>query len=205
MTEMNSYYAHDSNVGPVFDVAHFSSFKATWMGAVGLLFAAVFALAASYAWNPDWLLPHPPRCFVEAHQDVRDLARQHPLGLQIGAGVGGLLALLFAAAGISSIVSAVSAGYYIRVGENGISLRLPNGIFNCFDRDFEWSEIEKLTVVQEKYIGSSRNSGNIGGELRLRTRDGLNRKLRLDLFRENAWLIHRRIQEAMELRTAALA
>jgi hypothetical protein len=206
MTTMNPYYANESSVGAVFDVAHFSRFKALKMAVVGFVFAALVGVAAVYVWNPDWLLPRPPSWFADANQDVKDLARQHPLGLKIGVGVAALFALIFAAASLSCIVNAYSGAYFIRVGENGLSLRLPDTFFSTFERDIDWSQVDKLTVVQEKYVGSlSRNAGNIGGELRLRTHDGLNRALRLDCFREDAWLIHQRIEEAMNTQAAVLA
>lgn len=205
MTDMNPYYAHESGVGPVFDVAHFSRFKSLWMGVVGLIFAAVVGLAATYVWSPDSIIPHPPEWFMDGNKEVKDLAQQHPLGVKIGVGTAGLFALLFTAAGLSGIASAFCGEYYIRVGEQGISFRLPDGLVKCFERDIQWSEIDKITVVQEKYIGSmSRNAGNIGGEIRLRTHDGLDRALRIDCFREDAWLIHQRIEEAMNTRPAVL-
>lgn len=206
MTDMNPYYAHESSVGPVFDVAHFSRFRSLWMGIVGLGFAAVVGVAAVFVWNPDWIVPHPPDWFLDGNQEIKDLAREHPLGVKIGVGTAALFALVFAAAGLSGIASAYSGKYYIRVGERGMSLRLPDSFFSSFERDLDWSQIDQLTVVQEKTIGSmSRNAGNVGGELCIRTHDGLDRSLRLDCFREDAWLIHQRIDEAMNSRPAVLA
>ena len=205
MTELNPYYAHESSVGPVFDVAHFSRFRSLWMGLVGLAFAAVLAIVAAFFWNPDWIVPHPPHWFLDGNREIKSIAHQHPLGLAIGVGAAALFALIFAAAGLSGILSAYSGKYYIRAGERGMSLRLPDSFFSSFDRDFEWSEIAQLTVVQERLVGSmSRNAGNIGGELRIRTEDGLDRVLRLDCFREDAWLIHQRIEDAMDTRPAVL-
>jgi len=206
MTDMNAYYAHESSVGSVFDVAHFSRFRSLWMGIIGLGFAAAVAVAALYVWNPDWIVIHPPDWFLNGNQEIKDLARQHPLGVKIGVGAGALFALVFGAAGLSGIASALSGNSYIRVGERGMSLRLPDSFFSSFEHDIDWDQIDQLTVVQEKYIGSmSRNTGNIGGELQLRTHDGLDRSLRLDCFREDAWLIHQRIQEAMNTRPAVFA
>lgn len=205
MTELNSYYAHESTVGPVFDVAHFSTYKSLKMGLAGLVFGAVVAAAALFVWNPDLVYPNPPEWFLDANQEVKDLARDYPLGTKIGVGVAGLFAFIFAAAGLSAFTNALAGDYYVRVGEGGISLRLPDSFFTCFERDFDWSQVANLTVVQEKYIGSmSRNAGNIGGELRIRTTDGWSRTLGLDLFREDAWLIHQRINEALDTRPASL-
>jgi hypothetical protein len=206
MTDMNPYYAHESSVGPVFDVAHFSRFKSLWMGVVGLIFAAVVAVAATYVWSPDWIVPNPPDWFMDGNKEIKDLAREYPTGVKIGVGTAGLFALLFAAAGLTGIANAFCGDYYIRVGERGLSFRVPDSFFTAFERDIEWAQIAEITVVHEKYIGSmSRNAGNVGGEIRLRTYDGSDRVLRLDCFREDAWLIHQRIEEAMETRPAVPA
>jgi hypothetical protein len=206
MTTLNAYYSHESAVGPVFDVAHFSPFKSLWMAIVGLGFGVAIGVAAAYVWNPDWLVPRPPEWFADANREARDWMQEHPLGVQIGVGVAGLFSLLLVAAALSGIANALSGSFYIRVGVNGLSLRVPDGFIGKFERDLDWSEIAKLTVVQEKYVGSlSRNAGNIGGELQLRTHDGLNRVLRLDCFREDAWLIYQRIEEAMNTRPAMFA
>jgi len=206
MTTMNPYYAHESDVGAVFDVAHYSSRKALFMAFVGVVFAAFVGAAAAYVWKPDWFIRKPPVWYADAHQDVKDLMRQHPTGAKIGVGVAGLFAAVFFLAAASCVFNALSGNYYIRVGENGLSLRLPDSFFTAYERDLGWPDIAKVTVVQEKRFGAlSQSSGNLGGELQLRLRDGDRRDLRLDHFREDAWLIYNRIQEAQEMQPAILA
>jgi hypothetical protein len=206
MATMNSYYAHETEVGPVFDVAHFAPHKAIFTGLIALGAAGLIGVVATYMWDPSWLISHPPKYIADAVRETKEFTQLHPQGVTIGVAIGAVLALVFAAAGVSCLLEAVHGDYYIRVGEGGLSLRLPDGFFGAFERDYGWDEIAKLTVVQEKYLGSmSQSAGNIGGEMRLRTHDGGDRSLRLDHFREDAWLIYNRIQEAQRMRTAVLA
>jgi hypothetical protein len=203
---MNPYYAHESAVGPVFDVAHHSRFKALVMGLIALGFAGLISWGAAYFWNPDWVVSEPSQGFAEAHQEAKDFAQQHPWGVITGVGIAALFALLCVAGAASCVVEAVSGDYYIRAGEGGLSMRVPGRLFGVLQRDFHWSEIADLTVIQRKRMGSmSRSAGNLGGELQLRTHDGFSRDVRLDHFREDAWLIYQRIEEAMEMRPAVLA
>lgn len=203
---MNPYYARQSDVGPVFDVAHYSPRRAIGTAVIGLIFGLVLGVGAVYLWNPDWVVNHPPKWYAKAHQEAKDAMRKHPLGFQVGAGAAGLFSLLCLAAGTSCFTNAVTRNYYVRVGEGGVSLRLPDGIFATFERDLPWSDIAKLKVVQEKQAGAmSVNSGNLGARLELRTYDGLDKTLRLDHFRENGWLIYNRISESREMQTAVLA
>ena len=190
----------------MFDVAHYSPHKAVFTACIAFGAAGLVAVVAAYAWNPNWIIRDPPEVIADAVHETKNLMRLHPQGVKIGVGVAALLAFVFAAAGMSCVADAVKANYYIRVGEGGLSLRLPDRFFGAFERDVAWPDVAKLTVVQEKYLGAmSQSAGNIGGELRLRTRDGVNRDLRLDHFREDAWLIYNRIQEATRTQPAMLA
>jgi hypothetical protein len=196
---MNSYYAHESAVGPVFDVAHYSRLKALWMALLWLGFAGFVGLGAAYAWDPDWINSSPSADWAKAHQELKDFLLDHPWGVNVGVGLAVMFAVLGLTAGVSCLVSLVSGNYYVRVGEGGISLRVPD-VLGALERDLAWSEIALLKVVQEKYLGSlSQSSGNIGGELQLRTHDGWSRDVRLDHFREDAWLIYNRIEEARQM------
>jgi hypothetical protein len=203
MTTMTGYYAHDSQFGPVFDVANYSRFKAIKTALISLGFGCMIGLGAAYFWNPDWVVSNPSEIWADAHQETKDLIRQHPLGVKVSAGCAALFATFCFAAAISLLANAVSNDFYIRVGEGGISLRVPDGLLGTFHRDLPWSEVDTLTVVQEKRLGAmSRNAGNTGGELQLRTREGFVKDIRLDQFRQDAWLIHQRIEEAREMRVA---
>jgi hypothetical protein len=206
MATMNSYYAHETDVGPVFDVAHFSPFKAMFTGLLVLGAAGLIAVVATFVWDPAWLIHDPPKEIASAIREAKEFTRLHPQGVTIGVAIAAVLALVFAVAGVSCFLEAASGNFYVRVGERGLSLRIPDGFFGAFERDYDWDDIAKLTVVQEKYFGSlSQSAGNIGGELRLRTHDGRERSLRLDHFREDAWLIYNRVTEAQRMRPAVLA
>jgi hypothetical protein len=203
MTSMNSYYGHESAVGPVFDVAHYSPFKATLLALTWLGFAAFVGLGAAYAWNPDWIISQPHEVFAEAHQEAKGWLGDHPWGVTIGVGLAAFFALLGLAGAASCLVAAWSGNFYLRAGAGGLSLRVPDLLAGATERDLAWSEIESLTVVQEKHLGSlSQSAGNLGGELQLCTHDGWSHDIRLDEFREDAWLIYERIEEAREMQAA---
>jgi hypothetical protein len=204
MVEMNSYYAHESQVGPVFDAATHSRRKGVMTGAAGLVMGALLAVATIYAWDPDWLIADPPSWLSEAQQEVKDLWRLQPRWTPIGVGIGGSLGALFLTMGCVYIVQALTCEFYVRVGEGGISLCVPEG-FGKLQLDLPWEEIDQLTVVQEKQLGAlSRNAGNIGAYLDLRTHTHGRRNVRLDDFREPGHLIHSRIMEASETRSASM-
>lgn len=204
-TTLNAYYAHDSEVGPVFDVARYSRGKSLWMGIIGIGFAALVGLAAAYVWSPDRIISHPSQAWAKAHQQTKDLMRQHPQGTKVGVAIAGLFGLLFLAAGLSAVAQAGSGDYFVRAGEGGLSLRVPAGLLSVFERDIAWENVAKLKVIQEKQLGSlSRNAGNLGGLMQLKTHDGLDRAIPLVCFKEDAWLIHQRILEARETRAAEL-
>lgn len=206
MSTMAGYYAHPSEVGPVFDVANYSRFRAIKMAIICLGFGCLVAIGAVYVWNPDLIISEPSKVFADAHQETKDLMRDHPLGTKVGIGCAALFAALCFAGTVSCLANAAHGSFYVRVGEGGISLRAPDGLVGEFRQDFPWQAIERITVVQEKQVGAmSRNDGNTGGELQLRTHDGFAKDIRLDDFRQDAWLIHQRIEEAMEMRVAEFA
>lgn len=205
MTMMNPEYAFQSDVGPVFDVATFSRGKSLMTGVTGVVFGALIGGAALYVWNPDWVVSDPPKWFADAHQDVRDVWRTHPRITAISVSTAAALAGLCAVAAVCCINGALWGTYYLRAGEGGISLRVPDGL-GTLAADLSWQEIAKLTVVQEKKFGSmSRNSGNVGASLSIRTCAGKKYYCRLDAFSQPGYLIHQRIEEAREMRPAVLA
>lgn len=205
MTAMNPYYASESEVGPVFDVATFSPIKAVAMGLSGLVFAALVGGAALYMWNPTWLVPQPPQPLAEANREIARLWRDHPQGMKYGVGGAGCVAVFFAMISCSYWYQACTGPTYFRVGEGGISFRTSRG-FGALALDLPWDEITQLKVVQEKRLGAlSRNAGNLGGYLTLRTRSHGSLYVGLNDFREPAHLIYDRIQEAMQTRPADLS
>jgi hypothetical protein len=205
MIEMNPYYARESEVGPVFDVATFSRHKALAMGLSGLVFAVLVGAAVLYVWNPNWVFPNAPKWFADGNRETIQLWKVHSLGTPLCVGGAGLIAVLFLCASLSYLYQSFTGDFYVRVGVGGISFCVPRG-FGTLALDLPWDEILKLTVTQEKQLGSlSRNAGNIGGHFTLRTRSHGNLYVCLNDFREPAHLIYNRIQEARQTRSAELA
>lgn len=204
MIEMSSGYAHESEIGPVFDVATFSPRKAIITAIVGTCFAAAVGGMAVYVWNPDWIVSNPAYGMTKANQEIRDLWRDHPRWCAVGVSVAGLLSAFLAAVSGKCWWDAWSGGYYLRASEAGLAMFVPNG-WGLLKLHVPWTEVEQVTVTQEKRLGSlSRSAGNIGASLSLRLSDGREYELRLDHFRQDGWLIHERLQEAQQMRAAAL-
>ena len=204
MIEMNAYYARESEVGPVFDVATFSPSKALALGFSGLVLAVLVGAAALYVWNPNLVFPHAPKWFADGNRETLQLWKDYPRGTPLCVGGVGLFAALFLGGSLSYLYQAFTGVFYVRVGEGGISFRVPQG-FSTLALDLPWDEILKLTVTQVKQFGAlSRNAGNIGGHFTLRTRSHGNLYVCLNDFREPAHLIYSRIQEARETRPAEL-
>lgn len=200
MVEMNAYYARQSDVGPVFDVATYSPLKAAVMGFTGLVFTTLFGAAIVYVWDPTSLVAKPLESIAEAQRDVQNLWRDHFTYTAIGLGVAGTITLGILAASVRCFVEACQADFFIRVGEGGISIYAPQGM-RAKRLDLPWSEIRDLTVFQLKKLGAmSRNTGNVRAELRLKTNAGESYVFPLDNFQQPAYLIHQRINEAMEMR-----
>ena len=206
MTTMNPYHSHPSDVGPVFDVAHYSPRKAIGTAVAGLVVGVLVGMVAGYMFSPDWMLRHPPQWFAQPHGEATAFLNRHALGATIGATVAALFAGACFAGAVSYLVNALTGNFFIRIGEGGVSVRVPDGIFTIFERDLPWTDISRLRVVQEKQDGAmSVNSGNVGAVLELRTRSGLKKSLRMDDFRENGWLIDNRIDQSREMQPTTLA
>ncbi len=203
---MNPYYTHESEVGSVYDVASYSRFKPIATALAALAFAFFSGLGAVYFWNPDLIDPNPSEIWVEAHQDAKDLMTDHPIGTKVGVGLSALFSALCLAMSLSCICNSISGNYHIRVGEGGVSLRVPDALWGVLEKDIPWSEISELRVIQEKRLGAlSRSAGNLGGEIELHLYDGTTHDIRLDHFKQDAWLIHQRIQEMKEVRPSDLS
>ena len=161
---MNPYYSHESDVGPVYDVATYSRVKPIVTAITALAFAFFTGLGAVYFWNPDLIDPEPSEMWADAHQEAKDMMKDHPIGLKVGVGFTALFSAFCLAMTISFLCNSVSGQYHIRVGEGGISLRVPNGLASVLEKDVPWSDIARLKVIQEKRVGAmSRNAGNTGG------------------------------------------
>jgi hypothetical protein len=122
----------------------------------------------------------------------------------MGVATAGSLAAMFVIMACSYLYQSFTVEMYIRVGEGGISFCVPRG-FRALAFDLRWDEIVKLTVTQQRQVGSlSRNAGNLGGQITMRTRSHGNLYICLNDFREPAHLIYDRIRDAKATRPAEL-
>lgn len=211
--EMNPFYAHDSSVGPVFDVATWSRAKAAGMVVACLIFAILCVTGTVYAWSPDVFLDDPPEVLQDLNTEIADLKRQHPWGAYAGIGVLGLVGLLAVAGTYASLVDLTRGDYYFRAGPGGISFRVPDGLdpamcflaFKVLELDVSGDEIGEWVIVQRKQAGAtSRDAGAISADLKLKTTDGKRYEFSLDCFREPARIISSKIEDALAMVPADL-
>ena len=213
MIEMNPFYAHQSAVGPVFDVATWSRGKTSVMALVALLFGALVVTALIFAWQPTFLLQNPPQVLEDLHKETLKLADDNPWTVYGGPAFAAFVAWLALSAAIASAVDAVRGEYYFRVGPGGLSLRIPHGLdfsrlcltFKRFVADLPMAELADWAIVQHKQLGStSRNTENATAFLKLRFADGREDAFNLDCFREPAHVIHSKIDDALQMVPAQL-
>lgn len=75
MAATGLYDAHDSAVGPVFDVATFSR-KAQWVLAISsATFGLLICTALILAWKPTLLIAQPPKLVEKLHTAVMEQMR----------------------------------------------------------------------------------------------------------------------------------
>ncbi len=208
MIEMSPFYAHDSSVGPVFDVATWSRGKAVWMAGACLIGGIVFATAAVYALSPGLFFEKPPEWLGEFNENLREWKADYPWATYAGIGVAALFGLGALAGAFTSIADCIESDYYFRAGPGGISFRVPNGLdFSRFclatrvlELDLSHDEIADWTIVQHKQLGAlSRDAGNISAHLKIRTVAGKKHEFLLDCFREPARIIDQKIKDAMQM------
>lgn len=213
MIEMSPYYAHQSPVGPVFDVATWSPRKALTLAIVCLIVAVVFTSGAVYAWDPGLVFDRPPKALKTFNREIADLKKEHPWGTGIGIGVLGLIGYLGLAGACSGTVDFLRGGYYFRAGAAGISLRVPNGLdfkrlglcSGVLQLDLRLAEVAKWGIVQRKRAGAlSRDAGNISAHFNLKTVHGAKHQFSLDYFREPARIIARKLEDALQMVPARL-
>ncbi len=210
MQVVNPYYAHQSSVDYVFDVA-------TWVPrrwhspgwlvlcllgvalattAIVLVFPQVLALVDQAALNSS----------LESLQETIEKGqKEHPWRILSGAAVAAGLAYLFLAVCVADLLL-LSEPVYFRVGPGGMVLRVPNGLdlfrpwYKLLDLELAWSDIADWRIVQHKQFGSlSPNAGNTYALLHLRRRDGKRHCIALNRFREPARVIFARIQDSIEM------
>lgn len=208
MIEMNPFYSHPSPVGPVFDVATWSRGKTWFMAVSTLLVGSLVVAAMVLAWQPTLLLEDPPEVIAGFHEETLKLANDNPWAAYAGSAVVGLVGLFALAAAIASAIDATRGGYYFRVGPGGISLCVPHGLdfsrlcltFERLDVDLPMNQIVDWTIVQHKQMGSmSRSAGNVMAFLKIRMANGTKEEFNLDCFREPSFVIHSKINDALQM------
>ena len=208
MIEMNPFYAHESSVGPVFDVATWSPRKALGMAIICLIVGMAFAGGAAYAWAPGLFADKPPKALESLDEEIADLKEQYPLRTQVGIGFAALIGFLGLAGACSSTVNFLSGDYYFRAGAGGISIRVPDGLdlttfgltSKVLQLDLSHEEIDDWSITQHKRAGAmSRDAGNIMAFLKLRTVAGKKYEFSLDHFREPARIISNKIEDAFQM------
>ncbi len=208
MIEMNPFYAHESSVGPVFDVATWSHRKALMMIVFCLFLGTSFSTAAVYAWAPDVFFDEPPEALESLNKEIADLKKEHPLGTQAGIAFVALIGFIGLTGICSSTVNAFSGDYYFRAGPGGISIRVPNGpdlttfclTSNILQLDLSNEEIDDWVITQHKRFGTmSRDAGNIMAFLKIKTVAGETHEFSLEHFREPARIISSKIEDARQM------
>ena len=207
MIEMSPAFSHESQVGPVFDITSWSPSKSIWMGVVGSVCAATALATATFLWHPKIMEGRMPPGTEHVVDEAIAAHRTHTWKMRGAMAVAGGLGWLFGVAAITGLRDGFSGNYYFRAGAGGLSLRLPHGVSWWhgglvsvpLELDLPWDEIEGLTVVQTKQLGSmSRNAGNIGANLKIVMRSGQRHDVSLDGLEAAAYLIHERLIEAQE-------
>lgn len=207
MQEMNPYYARESAVGPVFDVAHAKRANPFEIGrVVALVLAILVAAAVVFVLNPVWFKGVLPESIEELEDAVRDGWRDHPVWMWVGVGVGGCIAYVLASVFVADVISMFQGEFYLRSGPGGLSIRVPNGLASgilpwceILEIDLNWSDIDRWKVTQNKRLGAiSANAGNLDAHLEIWTDDGTKHWVPLDYFREPARLIYDRMQQSIE-------
>jgi hypothetical protein len=213
MIEMSPAFAHESKVGPVFDITSWSPTKSICMGLMALVFASVTLATVTFLWHPQIMEGNLPAATEQMISDLLDAHRNHRWEMLGGIAVAGFVGSFILLAAIASLRDGFSGRYYFRAGPGGLSLRLPQGLdwqqgglaFAALELDLPWNEIDALTVIQTKQLGSmSRNAGNIGAELKIVMHSGQKHIINLDGLEAAAYLIHERLNEYQEMVPANL-
>jgi len=209
MIEMSPFYAHESSVGPVFDVATWSRRKAWTMVIGALLFAACAVGGLVLAWKPTLLFAKPPTAITHFHKETLKLKNDHAWAAIFGTGLVAVAGWFGLAGAIASLINAAGENtYYFRVGPGGIALCVPHGldisrlglVFKRLEIQLPLDQIADWKVVQHRQLGAmSRHAGNTMAFFKLRTVDGKKEDFNLDCFREPARVIHGKINDALQM------
>jgi hypothetical protein len=212
MLLMSPYDAHTSSVGPVFDAATWSPRKTLMIGLFALLVGLVFAGCGVLFFNPHLLDVQRPAALKDLTKglapQILDVHRRYAWSKWAGTAGLGLVGYLFFGVGVSCLGASLKGDFYFRIGPGGLSLRVPETIdptrlglrFRVLSLELPWRDVATWTIVQVKELGSmSRNAGNLSGYLQLETVDGRKHRISLDVFREPAFIIRSKAQDALEM------
>ena len=94
MLHLDSGYAIESAVGPVFDLTKWTGRGRIGMGLAVLAFGLGFLTAVAFAWNTSWFFKVPPDGIKDAIADMNGAWRTHPTAMWAGVAVGSLLGVL---------------------------------------------------------------------------------------------------------------
>lgn len=207
MQVINPAYAHDSSVGPVFDVGAWA--PPGWCSPstiMALAAGSATAAAAAAVLLPDILSLQALEWAAPLRSEIELAWKSYPWWMGGGALLAVAVAYLFLAGGIAHLRLRSRGEFYLRTGPGGLSMRVPDGLsmltpsFAVLELDAAWDDVAEWRVVQHKRLGSiSPNAGNLDAELRIVLRDGRRHVIDLSWFREPARIIWNRIQEAVEM------
>ncbi len=208
MVEMNPYYARESKVGPVFDVA---TWNARFAFAAIFFAIAMFVVCGSAAYvvaSPASLAKAKSQTVKDFHKALVDFKKDHPTWAGAIVVVAGVLAWFGFAGTFAMASDFLQPNFYLRIGPGGISLRLPHGLDVkklCFateklELDLPWNEIADWKVMQTRRLGSlSPNAGNVSADMTINLHNGKRHWIDLNIFKENGRIIWQRISEAAEM------
>jgi len=204
---VNPYYASESAVGPVFDVATWRKSKllsANFAFALGMF--VVCGTVTVVMLYPGVLNYFAQEWATSLRRTIDEGYRDHLWPLRGGTFVCALLTYMGFAVGIADRIALSQGEFYLRAGPGGFSLRVPNGLdsfcpwYKIHALDVAWNDIERWKIVQRKQFGAiSPNAGNLGADLHLRLKNGRRHTIRLNDFREPGRIIWRKIEDAVEM------
>ena len=207
MKVVNPYYARESSVGSVFDVATWHPPKPVSFGFLVTVALTVGCAAATLcAFFPELLGWFDHQWSTELQKAIGEAKRDYAWAVRGGAALGLLVTYALCCITVADQALPFRGEFYFRAGPGGFSLRLPNGLdrfrpwYQILQLDAPWPEIASWRIVQHKQLGSlSPNAGNLHADLHLKLANGKRYLIPLAWFREPARVIWRKIEDAVEM------
>ncbi len=116
MVEMNPYYAHESSVGPVFDITRWTGRGVANVAVVGLLFGVTLLVAAALVYEPTWLFKKPPEGFEDLVAGIRKGHKHYAWAMRGGIALSGLLGGVCVLGSVAMITDLFRRDYYLPHG-----------------------------------------------------------------------------------------